>query len=157
MLTQWYHLYFYPCYSKNLVISALVPTGSQKPVLAGGFASFIDVSSLPTSGSQPCSFQQGVGVWREEGSSLSASSQLWSSGCHLEYSSVLRVPVTLSFVCVGGAVKEAVPHSMWIFHNQRLNPCWAHWEHGILSTGPLGSLGSCYLPVNPSNASPYHG
>lgn len=37
VLTQQYFLYFYPCCSNNLVISALVPTGTKKTVLVGGF------------------------------------------------------------------------------------------------------------------------
>ena len=50
VLTQQYFLYFYPCCSENSVISALVPIGTQKPVLVGGFpTSFTGVISLPTS------------------------------------------------------------------------------------------------------------
>ena len=34
----------------------------------------------------------------------------------------------------------SVPHSMWDlkFPNQGSNPCPMHWEHGVLTTGPLG-------------------
>ena len=46
----------------------------------------------------------------------------------------------------------ATPHSMQNFPDQGSNPCPLHWKHGVLTTGPPGSLKSVrrVLPCPPA-------
>ena len=57
---------------------------------------------------------------------------------------------SLRIVCV--CVCVAASQVMWNFPDQGSNPCPLHWKHGVLTTGPPGSLKSVrrVLPCPPA-------